>query len=71
LFELRNHRLSVFILQDQPGVVPLATGTTVAREMAFNVESWSESGLRYVVISDAGSADVHELSEMLRVAGRS
>ena len=71
LFELRNHQLSVFILQDQPGVVPLAMGTTVAREMAFNVETWSESGLRYVVIGDAGPADIHELSELLRIAGRS
>ena len=39
LFELRNHRLSVFILQDQPGVIPLAMGATVARELAFNVET--------------------------------
>jgi anti-sigma factor RsiW len=71
LFELRNHRLSVFILQDQPGIIPLAMGVTGAREMAFNVETWSESGLRYVVIGDAGPADIHELSELLRVAGRS
>lgn len=71
LFELRNHQLSVFILQDQPGMIPLAMGVTVAREMAFNVETWSESGLRYVVIGDAGPADIHELSELLRVAGRS
>jgi anti-sigma factor RsiW len=71
LFELRNHRLSVFILQDQPGTIPLAMGVTAAREMAFNVETWSESGLRYVVIGDAGPADVHELSELLRVAARS
>lgn len=71
LFELRRHRLSVFILQDQPGVVPLAMGETVARELAFNVESWSENGLRYVVIGDAGPADVHELSELLRTASRS
>ncbi len=71
LFELRNHRLSVFIFQDQPGTIPLAMGVTAAREMAFNVETWSESGLRYVVIGDAGPADIHELSELLRVAGRS
>ncbi len=71
LFELRNHRLSVFILQDQPGTIPLAMGVTDAREMAFNVETWTESGLRYVVIGDAGPADIHELSELLRVAGRS
>jgi len=39
--------------------------------MAFNVEDWSESGLRYVVIGDASPADIHELSELLRAAGRS
>jgi anti-sigma factor RsiW len=71
LFELRNHQLSVFILQEQPEMIPLAMGVTVVREMAFNVETWSESGLRYVVMGDAGPADIHELSELLRVAGRS
>jgi HEPN domain-containing protein len=52
-------------------VVPLTMGVTVARDMAFNAETWSESGLRYVVIGDAGAAEVHELSELLKVAGRS
>jgi len=71
LFELRNHQLSVFILQDQPGMIPLAMGVTAASEMAFNVETWSESGLRYVVMGDASPSDIHQLSELLRVAGRS
>ena len=61
----------MFVLQDQPGVIPLAMGVTTTREMAFNVETWSESGLRYVVIGDASPADIHELSELLRAAGRS
>ena len=26
LFELRNHQLSVFVLQDQPGIIPLSDG---------------------------------------------
>ncbi len=71
LFELRNHQLSVFILQDQSGIVPLGVGVTKAREIGFSVETWSQGGLRYVVISDANAADVQELSELLRVAGRS
>lgn len=71
LFELRNHQLSVFVLQDQPNLIPLAMGAAATREMAFNVETWSESGLRYVVIGDASPADIHELSELLRAAGRS
>jgi anti-sigma factor RsiW len=71
LFELRNHQLSVFVLQDQPNMIPLAMGAATTREMAFNVETWSESGLRYIVIGDASPADIHELSELLRAAGRS
>ena len=71
LFELRNHQLSVFVLQDQPNLIPLAVGAATTREMAFNVETWSESELRYVVIGDASPADIHELSELLRAAGRS
>lgn len=69
LFELRNHRLSVFVLQDQPGVIPLATGVTTTRKMAFNLETWSEGGLRYVVVGDGSPADIHELGELMRAAG--
>jgi anti-sigma factor RsiW len=71
LFDLRNHKLSVFILQDQSGAITLDAGVTATREMAFNVESWSEGGLRYFVIGDASASDIHELSELLRTASRS
>jgi anti-sigma factor RsiW len=67
LFEIHKHQLSVFILQEQAG--PSFGGAT-ASKLAFNVESWSEGGLRYFVISDASSADVHELSQLLRSAAR-
>ncbi|MFZ1918915.1 MAG: zf-HC2 domain-containing protein [Terriglobales bacterium] len=67
LFQIRNHQLSVFVLQDRPGTIPLTIGATV-RELAFNVETWSDGGLRYVVISDASPADVHELSDLMRGA---
>jgi len=67
LFQIRNHQLSVFILQDRPGTIPLAIGAT-ARELAFNTETWSEGGLRYVVVSDAGPGDVHDLSDLMKAA---
>jgi anti-sigma factor RsiW len=69
LFELRNHQMSVFILQDQAGIIPFENGVT--REMAFNAETWSEGGLRYVVIGDASQSDIRELGELLRAAARS
>jgi len=68
LFQIRNHQLSVIVLQDRPGMIPLAMGITAVRELAFNVETWSEGGLRYVVIGDASPADVHALGELMRNA---
>jgi anti-sigma factor RsiW len=71
LYQLRNHQLSVFVLQDQPGMIPMSMGISATREMAFNLETWTEGGLRYVVVGDANTSDIHDLSELLRVAGRS
>jgi anti-sigma factor RsiW len=68
LFQIRNHNLSVFILQDQPGKIPLAIGITEERELAFNVETWTDAGLRYVVVGDANAADIHSLAELMRNA---
>jgi anti-sigma factor RsiW len=68
LFQVRSHQLSVFILQDQAGMIPLTMGVSSQRELAFNVETWSEGGLRYIVIGDAGPADVHALGDLLRNA---
>ena len=70
LFELRKHQLSVFILQDQTGSTLRGAGASSSSEKGFNVESWSEAGLRYVVIGDTSPADIHALSELLRTATR-
>ena len=68
LFQIRSHHLSVFVFQNQPSMFPVAVGVTSARELAFNVETWAEGGLRYIVISDASPADVHALGELMRNA---
>ena len=68
LFQIRSHQLSVFILQDRPGMIPLTMGVTSERELAFNVETWSEGGLRYVVVGDASPADIHALGDLMRSA---
>jgi anti-sigma factor RsiW len=70
LFELRKHQLSVFIVQAQSDGLPLGSGVRQASEKGFSEETWSESGLRYFIISDTNSADVHALGELLRVAAR-
>ena len=70
LFDVRKHRLSVFVLQEQAGVTPLGMGPATTRLKGFNMETWSEGGLRYTVIGDTAAADVHDLSELLRTAAQ-
>jgi hypothetical protein len=61
--------MSVFVLQDQPDPGTLPEAVTASSERGFSVETWSQSGLRYVVISDTNPADVHALADLLRAAG--
>jgi anti-sigma factor RsiW len=68
LYELRKHQLSVFIVQEHAGWHPFDLASTTGSEKGFSVESWTGSGLRYVVISDTNRADVHGLGELLRTA---
>jgi anti-sigma factor RsiW len=70
LFEVRKHELSVFVFQDQPAISRAGSEVISARVMAFNVETWGDSELRYVVVSDTAAADVHALGDLLRSAGR-
>jgi anti-sigma factor RsiW len=68
LFNLRKHQLSVFIFKEQFGEIPFRGGLSTATELAFHIETWSEGGLRYCIVSDAPASDVHALSKLLRSA---
>lgn len=68
LFEVRKHQISVFILQDQPNPARLPAASTPSSFRGFSVETWSQVGLRYVVISDTNRSDVHALADLLRAA---
>lgn len=70
LIDIRKHQISVFVVQDQAGVTPQGMGEIATRQKGFSVESWSEGGLRYVVIGDTTPADIHDLSELLRTAAK-
>jgi anti-sigma factor RsiW len=68
LYQLRKHRISVFLLRQEPGILPASSTTSTESKEGFSVESWTQANLRFVVISDAGPADVHALAELLRAA---
>lgn len=70
LFDLHKHEISAFILQDLPGVTPQGSGISRTRDKGFSIETWSQAGLRYIVIGDTSPSDVHDLCELLRAAER-
>jgi anti-sigma factor RsiW len=69
LYELRRHEFSVFILQQGPGL-HLPEFRAAFTERGFSFEEWDQIDLRYVVLSDATSSDVHALAELFRSAAR-
>jgi anti-sigma factor RsiW len=71
LFTVRKHQLSVFIFKDEARGLALPGSTSTSTRLALHMESWSEGGLRYYIVSDAPASDVHTLSELLRKAARS
>ncbi len=60
VYGIRKHKVSVLISLDRDGLEKL--GSTESSVNSFHLESWSQGGLRYVVISDAAAQDVHALA---------
>ena len=72
LFQIRQHRISVFIFEDRVGLGrTLGFGDTLKQQRSFNIETWSEGGLRYFVISDVSPDDIRQLSQLLKSAAKS
>jgi anti-sigma factor RsiW len=69
IYELRKHRISVFIFPERSLQGRLNGNSTASRETSFNLETWNQGGLRYFVISDAGAADVDHLAQLFKSSG--
>ena len=67
IYQVRKHEISAFIFQDRA----VAAGSGAQKDQSFNLETWSESGLRYFVIGDASSDDIEKLADFLKAAGKS
>jgi anti-sigma factor RsiW len=70
IYQVRKHEISVFIFPESAGSGSLSDSSSVHPEQTFNVESWRENGLRYIVFGDTGADDIQKLSSMLKSAGR-
>jgi anti-sigma factor RsiW len=64
LFSYQRHFISVFIFRQTP---QLALPASFAdQSSSFRVRTWTQSGLRYVVVGDANAAIIQQLSDLLR-----
>jgi anti-sigma factor RsiW len=61
LFSIRKHILSVFIFKDSPELDRALGSGELLHRLSFNLESWTDGGLRYVIVTDAGRADIDDL----------
>ena len=68
LYKVRNHYLTVLIFRDTPSLSKAGEGET--SQSNFNLRSWRQNGLRYLLITDANPGDAARLSEMFKTAGR-
>ena len=69
IYTLRKHEISVFIFPKR--VVPgdREERSRLVKELSFNVETWSHSGLWYCLIGDVSATDIENLAKLLKGAG--
>ena len=66
LYQVRQHKISVFIFQARD-----VHGEASAGNQRFVVNSWQQSGLQYYVVTDAAREDAERLRALLEDANRS
>ena len=68
IYDVRKHHISVLIFQERSLPASLDKNSLSPKKLPFNMETWSQSGLRYFVVSDASAADIDRLAKLLKGA---
>lgn len=69
VYKLRKHQISVFIFQEKLPGMP-SDAKPVVRS-SFDMETWTNGGLRYFVVGDTGPNDIQKLAALLKAAANS
>jgi anti-sigma factor RsiW len=68
IYDMRKHHISVFVFQERSLPARLTDSSLKPGKLAFNMETWSQGGLRYFVIGDASAADIASLAKLFKAA---
>jgi anti-sigma factor RsiW len=66
IYDVRKHHISVFVFQERSLPPSLSDSALQPDKLSFNMETWSQGGLRYFVIGDAGAADIDSLAKLFK-----
>jgi anti-sigma factor RsiW len=70
IYDVRKHHISVFVFQERSVNLPASLGkrSLSPNNLPFNMETWSQGGLRYFVIGDANAGDIDSLAKLFKSA---
>jgi anti-sigma factor RsiW len=68
IYDARKHHISVFVFQERSLPARLSDSSLKPAKLSFNMETWSQGGLRYFVIGDASAADIDNLARLFKAA---
>jgi anti-sigma factor RsiW len=66
IYDVRKHHISVLVFQERSLTAGLGGNFISPKKPPFNMQTWSQGGLRYFVIGDASAADINNLSNLFK-----
>jgi anti-sigma factor RsiW len=68
IYDVGKHHISVFVFQERSLPARLDKDPVSPKQLTFNVQTWTQGGLRYFVIGDASAANIDSLAKLLKAA---
>jgi anti-sigma factor RsiW len=66
IYDVGKHHISVFVFQERSLPAKLRDSASQPDKLSFNMETWSQGGLRYFVIGDASAANIESLAKLFK-----
>jgi anti-sigma factor RsiW len=68
IYDVGKHHISVFVFQERSLPARLDKDPVSPNQLTFNIETWTQGGLRYFVIGDASAANIDSLVKLFKAA---
>jgi anti-sigma factor RsiW len=69
IYDVRKHHISVFVFKERSLRGGLDENSLSPKNVPYNMETWSQGGLRYFVIGDASAADIDSIAKLFKATG--